>query len=115
MGWTGWTEEDQWNIISINENPSLPSSYRDIMNWIRSRSRWTCSATNMLPESWFSDGGSYSSSAISNWYQKYSGGCDSIQVYFTGRDVNKNTNEICGFSFNVKHQRGMGLVEFAYH
>ncbi len=111
------TEQDYCNPdwANYDEDGSLPSSYRDISRWISSRSKWFCTETDMFSERWFSDGKSYTSSAVSSWYNKYKNGCDGIKVVFTGRSANQRTGEVYILSFNVVHSDGMGFVEFGYH
>ncbi len=111
------TEQDYCNPdwANYDEDGSLPSSYRDISSWIGSRSKWFCTETDMFSEKWFSDGKSYTSSAVSSWYKKYKNGCDGIKVVFTGRSANQRTGEVYVLSFNVMHSDGMGFVEFGYH
>lgn len=109
------TEQDYGNPDWEDYEDGKSGTRSSVNGWINSRAKWFCTSTHMLPENWFSDGEKCSSSKISNWYSKYSGGCDGIKVFYTGRSANKRTGEVYVLSFNVESREGRGFIEFGYH
>lgn len=110
------TEQEMVEFESIDEDENLPSSYRDIVAYIKRNPNWECEAINAVPENWFSWGRNYSSDVILKWYDKYRNGCNGIQVFFTGRNENPKTKAICRIDFSVVfsagNRRSVGHVTF---